>query len=260
MRIIDSHAHLFFDSFDDDREAMLERAGSEGIAAYVHVGTDLESSRAVKRLAVTMPNTFPTVGVHPHDSAGLDEATFDAVRTEAMAPEVVAVGETGLDFFKNYASRDVQIHAFRQQVALACELDKPLVIHCRDAFEETAEILGEIAPVRGVMHCFTGDPETAQLFSELGLHISFAAQVTYPKKTEAIQAAARIVPEDRLLVETDCPFLPPQPFRGRRNEPAYIVHTVRRLAELRQTTPESIAETTARNAIALFRLPLDAAL
>ncbi|MEQ8766867.1 MAG: TatD family hydrolase [Planctomycetota bacterium] len=257
MRLIDSHAHLFFDWFDEDRQEVLDRAREEGVTAFVHVGTDLASSRKVREVARQLEHSFPTVGVHPHDSATLDDETWAAVAEEAAFDDVVGVGETGLDFFKNYAPADVQIAAFRRHVALARDLEKPLVIHCRDAFSETAAILREFAPIRGVMHCFTGDAETAEAFLGLGLHISFAAQVTYPKKTEAIQEAARQVPLDRMLVETDCPFLPPQPFRGKRNEPSYLVHTVRRIAELRSIAPEAVAEQTARNTIELFRLPID---
>jgi TatD DNase family protein len=240
--ITDSHAHVYYDRYDDDRDQVLARARAAGVERMIVVGTDVASSRAAFELAARERGLFPTAGIHPHDAA---ESTPDARREiEALCrrEECVAVGESGLDFFKNFAPRDAQLDNFRWQLALARSLELPIVVHCRDAHEDVVALLREQPGVRGVMHCYTlGEPELAP-YLELGFYISFSGVVTYPKNV-ANQAAARAVPEERLLVETDCPFLAPQGHRGQRNEPALARVVLEKLAQRQRRASVRIALT-----------------
>jgi TatD DNase family protein len=223
----------------------------------VTIGTDRETNEAAVALAERLPQVYATVGIHPHDAAEATEADFEAMeRLVRSSAKVVALGEMGLDFFRNLSPPDVQAAVFRRQLDLARRLAKPVVIHCRDAHRELLAILGEakVAEVGGVMHCFSADVEVAKRCLDLGLLISLAGPVTY-KNARSLPDVARFVPDDRLVVETDCPFLPPHPHRGQRNEPAYVTLTVARVAELRSVDPASLGETMTRNARALFRCP-----
>ena len=255
--IFDTHAHLHFPEFADDLDAVLARARAAGVAGIVTIGTDRETNEAVVALAERLPQVYATVGIHPHDAAEATEADFEAMeRLARSSAKVVALGEMGLDFFRNLSPPDVQASVFRRQLGLARRLAKPVVIHCRDAHREMLEILGEekVAEVGGVMHCFSADVEVAKRCLDLGLLISLAGPVTY-KNARSLPDVARFVPDDRLVVETDCPFLPPHPHRGQRNEPAYVTLTVARVAELRSADPESLGERLTRNARSLFRCP-----
>ena len=198
-------------------------------------------------------NVWATVGLHPHDAASGDDALFAELERIGASPRVVAVGEMGLDFFRNLSPRDVQDAAFRRQIALARKLRKPVVVHCRDAHAETLAILADenVRDVGGVMHCFSGDVEVARKCLDLGLTLSLAGPVTYPN-ARALPEVARFVPGDRLVVETDCPYLPPQPYRGKRNEPAYIVITASRIADLRKEPLDELGPRMAGNARRLF--------
>jgi TatD DNase family protein len=255
--LFDTHAHLHFPEFAADLPGALRRAREAGVRWMLTVGTSLEGSRAALALADREPDVWAAVGIHPHDAAEADEAALDELRRLAeSSPRVVAIGETGLDFFRDLSPRDVQREAFRRQLDLARRVGKPALIHCRDAHAETLAILAEagIDEAGGIMHCFSGDVEVARRCLDLGLMISLAGPVTY-KNARALPEVARFVPEDRLVVETDCPFLPPQPYRGKRNEPAYLPLVAARVAELRGLPIEVLGPRLATTALTLFGPP-----
>jgi TatD DNase family protein len=253
--LFDTHAHLHFPDFEPDFDAMMDRARAAGVRGMVTIGTDVETSRAAVAIAERDPQVWATVGLHPHDADSGDDARFEELERLARSPRVVAIGEMGLDFFRNLSPRPAQEAAFRRQLGLARALAKPAVLHCRDAHAEMLAILAEerVAEVGGIMHCFSGDVEIARRCLDLGLLISLAGPVTYPN-ARALPAVARFVPADRLVVETDCPFLPPQPYRGKRNEPAYVTITAARVAELRGERLEELAPRLTGNARRVFRL------
>ena len=248
MRLVDSHCHLDDEKFDGDREQVIDRALAAGVETLMAIGTgdgppDLETA---VRQADRHSFVYATIGVHPHDASKADADSFVRLRDLAAHPKVLAVGEIGLDYHYDFSPRDVQRAVFEKQLELAAECRKPIVIHTREAWEDTMAILRRQWRGGGIMHCFTGDTVQAQEALDLGFHLSYGGVLTFPK-AEAVRQAARITPEDRLLVETDCPYLAPVPHRGKRNEPAFVVETVRRLAEVRGVAPEAIAETTTRN-------------
>jgi TatD DNase family protein len=249
VELFDTHAHLHFADFDGDREAVLARARGAGVRRMLTIGTEAPSSQAAIALAHREPGVWAAVGVHPHDAGDSDESSLAQVEELARDPQVVAVGEIGLDFFRNLSPRDAQERVFRRFLELARRLRKPAVVHCRDAHAETLAILAEerIGEVGGIMHCFSGDVDVARRCLDLGLLISLAGPVTYPN-ARALPDVARFVPGDRLVVETDCPYLPPQGYRGKRNEPAYLAVTAARVAELRGEPLEALADRTSDNA------------
>ncbi|HEX5814805.1 MAG TPA: TatD family hydrolase [Methylomirabilota bacterium] len=253
--LFDSHAHLHFPGFDDDRDAMLARARAAGVRRMLTIGTDAATSRDALALAAREPGVWATVGVHPHDAGESDEAALADVERLATEPRVVAIGEIGLDYFRNLSPPDVQARVFRRFLALARRLGKPVVVHCRDAHAETLAILADerVDEVGGIMHCFSGDVAIARRCLDLGLLISLAGPVTYPN-ARALPDVARFVPGDRLVIETDCPFLPPQGYRGKRNEPAYLAITAARVAELRGEPLDALAHRTSDNARRLLRV------
>ena len=252
--LFDTHAHLHFPEFADDLDAVLVRARAAGVRRIVTIGTDVPSSRAAVALAAREPDVWAAVGIHPHEASQADAAELAEIERLATAPRVVAIGETGLDFFRNLSPRDAQARAFRAQLALARRAKKPVLVHCRDAHAEALAILAD-APVErgGIMHCFSGDAAIAKRCLDLGLLISLAGPVTYPK-ARALPEVAKLVPADRLVVETDCPFLPPQPYRGQRNEPAYLAITAARVAELRGEPLPALAARMSENACTLLGL------
>ena len=253
--LFDTHAHLHFPEFAGDLDAVLARARAAGVRRMVTIGTDVATSRAAAALAAREPDVWAAVGIHPHEAAAADEAALTEIERLASAPRVVAIGETGLDFFRDRSPREAQTRAFTAQVALARRLGKPVLVHCRDAHAETLALLAADGPLErgGIMHCFSGDVALARRCIELGLLVSLAGPVTYPKPG-ALPDVARAIPADRLVVETDCPFLPPQPYRGKRNEPAYLAITAARVAELRGEPLADLAGRMSENARALFRL------
>ena len=253
--LFDTHAHLHFPEFAGDLDAVLARARAAGVRRMVTIGTDVVTSRAAAALAAREPDVWAAVGIHPHEAADADEAALTEIERLASAPRVVAIGETGLDFFRDRSPREAQTRAFTAQVALARRLGKPVLVHCRDAHAETLALLAADGPLErgGIMHCFSGDVTLARRCIELGLLVSLAGPVTYPKPG-ALPDVARAIPADRLVVETDCPFLPPQPYRGKRNEPAYLAITAARVAELRGEPLADLAGRMSENARALFRL------
>jgi TatD DNase family protein len=251
--ITDSHAHLYWTSFDEDRAEVLARARAAGVERMVVVGTDVATSRAALHLSAGELGLYPTAGIHPHDAAGAGEAERAEIEALCRLPECVGVGETGLDWFKEFSPRPAQLDAFLWHLDLARRLDKPVVIHCRDAHVDVVRCLEQVPLVRGVMHCYTLGPDELAPYLERGLCISFSGVVTYPKNESNRQAAAA-VPIERLLVETDCPYLAPQGRRGKRNEPAYVVTVLEELARARGASVDELAAATSANAAALFGL------
>ncbi len=248
MRLIDSHTHLDDAQYNDDRAAVIERARAAGVERMLAIGTgggppDLE---AAVRLADEYPFVLATVGVHPHDAAKTTEATFERLRALAEHPKVVAIGEIGLDYHYDFSPRPVQRITFSLQLTIAAEAHLPIVIHTREAWDDTFEILRREWRGQGIVHCFTGDTTQAQQALEAGFHLAFGGVLTFPK-AETVRQAARLTPADRLLIETDCPYLAPVPHRGKRNEPAFVLETTRRLAEVRGQSIEEVAALTTAN-------------
>jgi len=248
VTLVDSHVHLDDKQFDADREGAIERALAAGVDRMMAIGTgngpaDLD---VAVRMADRYPFMYATIGVHPHDASKATDETWTHMRSLAAHPKVLAVGEIGLDYHYDFSPRDVQRAVFEQQLALAAEFGKPIVIHTREAWDDTLAILRAHWQGGGIMHCFTGDESQARQALDLGFHLGFGGVLTFPK-AEAVRRAARIAPDDRILVETDCPYLAPVPHRGKRNEPAFVVETARRLAEVRGVTMDAVAESTTRN-------------
>lgn len=252
--ITDTHAHVFWTEYDGDRAEVLSRARAAGVTRMVIVGTNPETSRLAFELCARETGLFPTAGIHPHDAAAHGEASRREIAELCAREDCVAVGETGLDWFRNLSPREAQLDNFRWHLALARELALPIVVHSREAHEDTVLLLREFPGVRGVMHCYTMGERELSPYLELGFCISFSGVVTYPKN-DANRAAAKAVPDDRLLVETDCPFLAPQGRRGTRNEPALVRSVLEELARVRGVEFEALARTTSRNASRLFGLP-----
>ena len=251
--IVDTHAHLTFEGLREDVPGVLRRAREAGVGAVITVGVDPTDSRAAVALAQAHDGVWATVGVHPHDAAGLTAGVLDDLADLARSPKVVAWGETGLDFYRDRSPREVQRRWFREQVVRARELGLPVVVHDRDAHEESLGILREEARdgLRGVFHCFSGDEAFARDVLGLGFHLSIPGTVTYPR-SEVLRRVVASVPLERLLLETDCPFLAPQPVRGRRNEPAFAAYTAAEVARLRGLEVGDVARVTSRSARELF--------
>jgi len=250
--LTDSHAHLQAKYFDDG-PAVIARARAAGVTRMIVVGTDLASSRAAFELCAGEEGLYPTAGIHPHDAELADEAARTEIEALCKRPECVGVGETGLDWFKQFAPRAAQLENFRWQLDLAQRTGKPVVIHCREAHVDTVHALEAFPLVTGVMHCYSMGVAELEPYLAAGLYISFSGIVTYPKN-EALRAAAAAVPPERLLIETDCPYLAPQPARGKRNEPALLVHTLATLGAVRGVDVDELARVTSANAEQLFGL------
>ncbi|MDQ7843636.1 MAG: TatD family hydrolase [Armatimonadota bacterium] len=252
MELFDSHLHLEDRAFDPDREQVLARARAAGVVGMVTVGSDVPSSAAAVSLADRHPDVYAAVAVHPQEAEQVTAETMDELRRLAAHPKVVAVGETGLDYVRG-PDREIQRRAFRRHLRLAAELSLPAVVHCREAFGDVLDILGEWKSVRAVLHAFSGSTEFARRCVQAGYVISLGGPVTYRNARQVLEVA-RCVPAEALLLETDAPVLTPEPFRGRRNEPAYLVPIAARLAALRGVTAEEIAGVTTENARKVFRL------
>ena len=255
FRLADAHAHLDEPQLRNQKEAVLRRAREAGVHLIVNVGIGKENSRRVVETAQRFPEVFATVGVHPHGAASVNRLDLEALAQLASHPKVLAVGEIGLDFYRRRSPEKVQEHWFREQLALAHELGKPVVIHTRDATAATLKILqeGRRHLLGGVMHCFQGNLPEAQAFLDLGLFLSFSGVLTFPK-AEPLRRVARRLPLDRLLVETDCPYLAPQPWRGQVNEPAFVAATAAILAQLHDLSLTEAARLTWNNTLAAFGL------
>ena len=259
--LFDTHAHLHDPWIGDDLPDVMDRAAEAGVGRIVTIGCSLEDSRNVLSVADQYENVWATLGVHPHDAKDWTTEIESEFRTMAKHEKVVAIGEIGLDFYRNLSPHDDQYRAFEAQLALADELALPVVIHSRDAHEESYGVLLEWAKRRtrefpvGVIHCFSGDADLAQRYVELGFMISFAGPITYPKNHD-LRAAAATIPIESIVIETDCPYLSPQPHRGKRNEPANVEFTAKQVAESRGMELDEIADQLASNAVSLFRLPV----
>jgi TatD DNase family protein len=251
MKLIDSHCHLDSREFDSDREAVIERAIDAGVEHMMAIGSgdgppDLEAGL---RLADRHPAFYATVGVHPHDASKVTQDTYKRLTDLTVHPKVLAIGEIGLDYHYDHSPRGVQRDVFVEQMRIAKDVKRPIVVHTRDAWADTIALLRKHwadSGLSGVIHCFSEGPQEAEEAVAMGFYISLGGIVTFPK-AHRVQEAARIVPTDRLLIETDAPFLAPVPKRGKRNEPAFMVETARKLAELRGVTPDEIARTTSAN-------------
>ncbi len=258
IRLADAHTHLDMPEYADDQSQIIEQARHAGIGLIINVGISLKNSRQVIATARKYPWIFATVGVHPHGAAGVTEAVCTSIAGLLQDPRVVALGEIGLDFYRHRSPAEVQERWFRRFLDLAVSLQKPVIIHTRDATETTLTILREYRQKLhgGVMHCFSGTYEEARAFLDLGLEISFSGVLTYPN-AKPLQEAARRLPLERLLIETDAPYLSPQPRRGKRNEPGYVLFTAQTLAELKNLPLETIAAQTWTNTCKLFGINPD---
>jgi TatD DNase family protein len=259
--LIDSHCHLDFDDFAEDFAGVLDRARRAGIERMLTIGTKLAKWDAVIGLADAHPDLWCTVGIHPHEAASDALDDTGELIARARHPKVIGIGETGLDYYYEHSPRDRQQRNFRVHIAAGRALGLPVVIHSRDADDDMAAILAEemaAGAFRGVIHCFTASAALAERALALGLYISFSGIATF-KNAEALRAVARSVPADRLLVETDAPYLAPVPMRGKRNEPAFVAHTAAFLAQLRGVPLETLAAQTTRNFYALFAKATEAA-
>ncbi len=251
---VDTHSHIQMREFDHDRAEALTRAEAAGIGLMLAVGYHLEASRKAVEAAGRYPQVYASVGIHPHDAETCDDAAEETLRALTKQPKIVAIGEAGLDFFRDRAPRTIQADAFRRQIRLAMELDLPLIVHDRDAHQETMRLLKEEAAQRVLLHCFSGDLIMAEEAWARGYYVSIAGPVTYPKN-DALREIVRKAKTDRLLLETDCPYLPPQTFRGQRNEPAHLLHTAQEVARLLEMRLDELGHLTTENACRLFRLP-----
>lgn len=253
MPLIDSHTHLDFPQFDDDRHAVIGRARGAGLVSIVNVGTSVASSRASVALAEEHDFIYATVGIHPHDAETADQDALDELRALAHHPKVVAIGETGLDYYRDHSLRPTQRQAFRDQLALASTLERPVVIHSREAHDEVFAALRDWEGT-GVLHTYAGGPEHLEEAIDMDFFIGISGPVTF-SNAEVLRDVVRAVPLSRLVVETDCPYLTPEPHRGARNEPTYVQYVVEAIARARKEPVEHIADATTENARTLFRLP-----
>ncbi len=261
LQITDTHAHLDMGAFDADRNEVLKRAFDSGVVLVVNPATDLKSAETILKLSEREPRFFAAVGFHPHDAGNVTKKDIDSLAKLANQPRVVAIGETGLDFYRNRAPRETQLQVFEWELGLAKDLKLPIIVHCREAVKETLALLHRFFPAQedsqapGVIHCFSGDSDTLKDYLSLGFYVSVGGYITFPT-SKGLYAILKAIPGDRLLLETDAPYLAPQSHRGRRNEPAYLVETVGLLAKVRGVSPEVLSRQTTENACRLFRLPL----
>ncbi|RKU13250.1 hydrolase TatD [Candidatus Poribacteria bacterium] len=250
---IDSHTHIQISQFDPDQDAVLKRALEAEVSTILVIGFDLETSLGAVELAETHENLFATVGMHPHDAKDLTPDVLKTFRELLHHPKVIALGEIGLDYYRNLSPHAVQKEAFEKQLDLAEEMEIPIIVHNRDAYMDILPILdARQGQIQGVLHCFTGDVELMHRSLEIGFYIGIGGIVTYPNAKD-VQAVAREVPLERLLIETDCPWLAPQSWRGKRNEPAYVRAVAEKIAELRKTSVGTIGKITTKNFNLLFK-------
>ena len=250
--LIDSHAHIYHHDYIRDFGDMLKRAEDAGVAAILVVGTDIESSRESVNLAEKYQQLYAAVGVHPHDASQVTESDYDTIQSLAgSSQKVVAIGEIGLDFYRDRSPRDIQEHVYRRFLRIAGDLDKPVIIHDREAHDRVMTILKEETVRKGVLHCFSGDAAMAADAIALGFHVSIPGTITYPGN-QRLRDVAQAVSIDRMLLETDCPYLTPIPHRGTRNEPSYVRHVAEKLAEVKGLTLDDVARITTKNTGDLF--------
>lgn len=250
--MIDSHSHIYGPRYQEDRQAVIERAVSAGITQLLQVGCNLGESVQVVDLAKTHPGIYASVGVHPHDADTVDEGVLDSIADLTRSAEVVAWGEIGLDFYYDNSPRDIQIRAFEAQMTRAAALDLPVVIHTRDAEPETLEVMKRHPIERGgQVHCFTGTLEMAKELLAMGWHLGFTGIITF-KNAAALREVVAHTPMDRLLIETDSPYLAPMPHRGKRNEPAFVAHVAKAVADIKEIPVEQVIAQTTANFLELY--------
>ena len=253
--LIDSHAHLDMKQFDSDRDQVIDRALSADVRHIITVGIDIKSSLNAVKLTTHYPPIFATIGIHPHNADNANKNDLEQIALIAQQNKIIAIGEIGLDFFHNRSARQKQIEVFTQQLAIAISLDLPVVIHDREAHTNTLNILSSFkkSGLKGMIHCFSRDYNLAKTFIEMGYYISIPGTVTFNNASQ-IQDVVRRIPLNRLLLETDAPFLAPTPSRGKRNEPSYIIYTAQKIAKLRGISFEEISYQTSKNVCELFNL------
>ena len=260
MELIDTHCHLTFEQLADDVEAVVQRSEAAGIVGWITVGTDAQHNRKAVELADRFEHMYAAVGIHPHDAKDVTGQTIAELKELAQSEKVVALGETGLDYHYNFSEHAEQRRTFAAQLEIARELNLPVIVHCREAFDETIEILEQFISVKGrlkgvVFHCFSGSAEQARIVLDHGFYISFTGVVTFKNATQT-QQAAKSVPTDRLMLETDCPYMSPEPMRKQKiNEPALMIHTARFLAELKEMSPTDFAQAVTATSKNFFGLP-----
>ena len=253
---VDTHTHLDFDAFDEDREKVIQRAIENQVLAIITIGTDLETSKQAILLAEKYASIYASVGIHPSDCAGAIDKDFDFIKELAAHEKVVAIGEIGLDYYHMHAEKEMQAKAFEKQIRIARELNLPMIIHNRDSHTDMLEILNNegIKEIGGVMHSFSGDLDFLDKIIALNMHVSFTGNITFKKSTS--NELVKKAPVENMLLETDCPFLTPVPLRGKRNEPAFIVHTAKKIAEIKEIELELLGKITSENAKSLFKLDI----
>jgi len=251
--LIDTHCHLDFAAFDPDRDQVIRRAREAGINYIINIGATLESSAASCALAQKHPEIYASVGLHPHDADTFDSLAQDRLRQLASGKKVVAIGETGLDYYRNLSGKENQRQAFLKQIALAKERGLPVVVHCRQAEDETLQILKAALPLPAVVHCFSGDESFLKACLDCGFFISYTCNITY-KKFSALREMVGLTPLDRLMLETDAPYLSPEGFRNQRNEPAQIKLLADRVSQIKGVSFDKIADQTTQNAKGFFKL------
>lgn len=254
MILVDTHCHLDFEDFNSDREDVIKRASEADVKFIINIGSTLEGTRKSIALADKYESIYASVGIHPHDAKELNDDAFAELKNLARHKKVVAIGEVGLDYYRDLSPREIQKEAFRKFIGLAKETNHPLIIHCREAKEDLLKILKEelTAPIRGVIHCFPSDEDFLKRALDLGFYVSFTCNITFKNAAKLRQMVKELVPMGRLLLETDAPFLAPEGFRGKRNEPSYIIYLVDELAKLKGLTKEDIARVTSWNSMRLF--------
>lgn len=252
--IFDSHAHYDSDAFDADRKELLNALQQQGVCGIINCGTDIASSLVSLELSDEFGFVYAACGIHPHEAEGCKQGYLSVLKKLCSEKKCVAVGEIGLDYHYDFSPREIQKQVFEQQLALAKELDLPVIVHDREAHEDTMELLKRYKP-KGVVHCFSGSAEMAKEVVKLGMYIGLGGAVTFKNARKPLEVAA-MVPDDRLLIETDCPYMTPVPFRGKRCDSSFIPYTAEKLAEVRNTTAESILDLTRKNANTLFGLEL----
>ena len=251
--LIDSHCHLISSRFDSDREEVIRRALENNVKYIISVGSTIDSCKKNVELAETYDPIYSVIGIHPHNVKNIDEETYTILKELAKSRKVVGYGEIGLDFYRMYSPRDVQLDRFREQVEVAKELNLPVVIHDRNAHRETFDILKDFN-TRGVIHCFSGDYELAKKFINLGFYISIPTTVTY-KKNYRLHEVVKKLPINRILIETDAPALAPQAYRGKRNEPAFVKYAAEKIGKLKELSLDDVSRFTSKNISVLFNIP-----
>ena len=250
--LTDTHCHLFYDQLKDDLSGVLERAKEQGVGRFICVATNISDSYECLEISKAYKNVYASAGIHPHDAKDASSDFIDKIYQLMENDEMVAVGEMGLDYFRNHSSPEIQKGVFRSQMQIALDIKKPIIFHNRDADNDLVSMLREFPDVNGVAHCFSSNLETAQKFLDQGYYISFSGNLTF--KNSHLPNVAKEIPLDRLLVETDCPYLSPDPYRGKTNEPSRVSLVAKKLAEIHSISIEKITEITSNNATEIFQL------